>query len=352
MNDTILNFRQQQILKLLKEKGSLSRLELSRSLVFKKKASRVTLIRDLNELVELGFIAVRGKGRSTRYGLVRINPTLEYVDMDGYFEVDSDRRRIKSSFNQDVYSHLANLYSREEIDLWEESSKIFKAGREKLDPSIYKRELERFIIELSWKSSQIEGNTYSLIEAETLIKQNVRARGHPEEEAVMILNHKDAFEMILENKADFKKLDFSDVVQLHNVLTKGLVTSGIRSQPVRITGTAYRPLSDKHELEDALRKLIKHINATKYPPEKALILVVMMAYLQPFADGNKRVSRMLANAALIADDYLPLSYRNVDVNEYRSAMIIFYETNNLFNFKRIFMSQLEFAMKNYFQSGF
>src|SRR3989338_6187161 len=270
--------------------------------------------------------------------------------MAHYFEIDSDDRKIKSGFNKNVYDHLSNLYSRQEIDRWEKGSKMFKKGKTELDPSIYKRELERFVIELSWKSSQIEGNTYSLIETETLIKQNVRAHGHPEEEAVMILNHKDAFETILDKKSAFKKLDFSDVVQLHNVLTKGLVTSGIRSQKVRITGTAYEPLSNKHDLENALRQLIKHVNTTVYPPEKALILAAMIAYLQPFADGNKRTARMLGNAVLIAYDYFPLSYRNVDVNEYRSAMIIFYEINNLFNFKRIFINQLEFAMKNYFRN--
>lgn len=351
MNDTILNSRQRQILKLLKEKGHLSRLEVSRLLVFPKTSSKITLIRDLKQLVKSGFVTASGKGRATRYGLVKINPLLEYIDMDHYFETDPDRREIKSDFNHHVYSRLSNLYSQQEIDLWEKSSRAFKLAGENLDPSIYQRELERFVIELSWKSSQIEGNTYSLIETETLIKQNLRARGHPEEEAIMILNHKDAFETILDKRPAFKKLDFSDVVQLHNVLTKGLVTSGIRSQQVRITGTSYRPLSDKHELENTLRQLIKHVNGIKYPPEKALILAAMIAYLQPFADGNKRTSRMLSNAVLIAYDYLPLSYRNVDVNEYRSAMIIFYETNNLYNFKRIFISQLEFAMKNYFQNN-
>ena len=348
MNDTILNFRQQQILKLFKERGSLSRFDLSSLLVSQKGASRITVIRDLNELIKLGFIEAQGKGRITRYGLAKINPLLEYIDIERYFEIDQDQRKIKSSFNKNIYNHLSNLYSNQEVDLWEKGSRKFKEGKEKLNPSIYKRELERFVIELSWKSSQIEGNTYSLIESETLIKQNIRAQGHPEEEAVMILNHKDAFEMLLDEKAAFRKLDFLDVVQLHNILTKGLVASGVRSQKVRITGTAYQPLFDKHDLENSLRELIGHVKAIKYPPEKALILAVMIAYLQPFADGNKRTARMISNAVLMAYDYFPLSYRNVDANEYRSAMIIFYETNNIFNFKHIFMSQLEFVIKNYF----
>jgi len=350
MNDTIFNSRQEQALRLLKEKGSLSRSDMSGQIVSKKGNSRITLIRDLNELVKEGYVVVQGKGRATNYGLVSKNPLLEYVNLDNYFKVDQEKRNAKISFNNEVCKHLSNLYSKQEIELWEKGKNKFREAREKLDPSIYKRELERFVIELSWKSSQIEGNTYSLIETETLIKQNIRAQGHPEDEARMILNHKDAFNSILKNRNSFKRLDFSDVVQLHNILTKGLVASGIRSQKVMITGTSYEPPSDKHELENALRNLIKHINSVEYPPEKALILAAMIAYIQPFADGNKRTARMLSNAVLIAGNYPPLSYRNIDVNEYRSAMIVFYETNNLFNFKRIFMDQLKFAVNNYFSS--
>lgn len=348
MNDTIINSRQEQVLKLLKEKGSLSRPDLNGQIVSKKGNSRITLIRDLGGLIKAGYVVVEGKGRAITYSLVAKNPLIEYVDLNGYFKVDQEKRNARINFNVGVYKNLSNLYSKQEVELWEESRVKLGEAKKKLDPSIYKRELERFVIELSWKSSQIEGNTYSLIETETLIKQNIRAQGHPEDEARMILNHKDAFNSILENKNDFKNLDFSDVVQLHNILTKGLVASGIRSQKVMITGTNYEPLSDKHELENSLRNLIKHINFVRYPPEKALILAAMVAYIQPFADGNKRTARMLSNAVLIAHDYPPLSYRNVDVNEYRSAMVIFYEINNLFNFKRIFMDQLEFAANNYF----
>ena len=347
MNDTNLNSRQKRILKFLKEKNNLSRLELSSLVALGKRISRITIIRDLKELVKAGFVVVHGKGRTTKYGLGLTNPLLLYLDMDSYFDLNYPERGAKA-FNNNVYDNLANLYSSEEIELWEKSKIKFKDAREKLNPSIYKRELERFVIELSWKSSQIEGNTYSLIETETLIKENIRAQGHPEEEAVMILNHKQAFGVILDKRETFRKLNLSDVVQLHNVLTNGLVTSGIRSQRVRITGTDYEPLSGKHDLEAALNGLIEHVNKIPYPPEKALILASMIAYIQPFADGNKRTARMLANAVLVAYDYFPLSYRNVDINDYRSSMIIFYETNNLFHFKRIFMSQLEFAINNYF----
>ena len=349
MNDTNLNDRQKKILSVLKEKGSLSRVALAGHISLNAQISRITLIRDLNCLVDLNLIEVSGKGKNTVYGLAETNQLLTYLDLDNYFKTEAETRIVNKTFNDDVFSHLNNLYSQDEIDLWEKSKKVFEKAKDKLDPSIYKRELERFTIELSWKSSQIEGNTYTLIETETLIKQNIKAQGHSDEEAIMILNHKKAFEVILDKKDSFKKLDLSDIVQLHQVLTNGLVTSGVRSQKVRISGTKYEPLSDKYEIENALRKLINLINKTEYPPEKALILSIMIAYIQPFADGNKRTSRMLSNAVLLAYDYFPLSYRSIDVNEYRSAMVVFYEINNLYNFKRLYMKQLQFAIDNYFQ---
>lgn len=349
MNDTNLNDRQKIILKILKKKDNLPRLDLAGQISSDKDISRITIIRDLNYLIKAKMVKTTGKGKNTRYSLLEINPLLVFLDSESYFKDEQEERTIRKGFNAGIFDHLNNLYSPEEINLWERGRKIFKEAKKKLDPSIYKRELERFIIELSWKSSQIEGNTYSLIETETLLKQNIKARGHSDEEAVMILNHKKAFEAILEKKDSFQRLDFADIVQLHQVLTKGLVTSGLRSQKVRISGTQYEPLDDKREIEKALRQLIEYVNKTKYPPEKALVLATMIAYLQPFADGNKRTSRLLSNAVLMAYDYFPLSYRNVDINEYRSFLIIFYEINNLYNFKHLYVKQLQFAINNYFQ---
>ncbi|MBU0619434.1 Fic family protein [Patescibacteria group bacterium] len=350
MNDTILNSRQKNILKLLKEKKELSRREITKRISLEKPASRITFIRDLNHLVELNLIKPIGKGRATAYVFKQTNSLLDYLDMDDYFELGPNARGAKACFDNQVFENLSGLYTGKEIVLWEKSAQEFKKRTIQLDKTIYKRELERFVIEFSWKSAQIEGNTYDLLETETLIKQKIEARGHSKEEAVMILNHKDAFDTILAQKESFKRLNFSDLTQLHRVLTKGLrVTSGIRSQPVRITGTLYEPMSSRHDLELATRQLIKHLNSTKFPPEKALIAACMVAYIQPFADGNKRTARMLSNAILLANGYFPLSYRDVDVNDYRKAMILFYEQNNLYHFKRMFLEQLQLAQENYFR---
>jgi Fic family protein len=212
-----------------------------------------------------------------------------------------------------------------------------------------RRELERFTIELSWKSSQIEGNTYSLLETEELIKNRKEAKGHDKSEAIMILNHKSAFDTILEKRDNFKKIDILDIRSIHSELVKGLeIKSGIRESGVGITGTKYLPLDNKWQIEEALNKLVDHTYKINYIPEKALIHLAMIAYLQPFTDGNKRTSRMISNAILLTNGYFPLSYRSVDEVEYKKALILFYEQNNIYHLKRIFLEQQQFAIDNYF----
>ena len=98
------------------------------------------------------------------------------------------------------------------------------------------------------------------------------------------------------------------------------------------------------------RKLVEAVNKSEYPLEKALIIMSVLAYIQPFADGNKRTSRMLANAILVAFDYYPISYRVVDEIEYKHAIINFYEQNSLYEIKKILISQYKFAIENYFRN--
>ena len=176
------------------------------------------------------------------------------------------------------------------------------------------------------------------------------AVGHTKYEAQMILNHKSAIDNILQNTSKYRELTINKILNLHGILTKDLeVSSGIRKNKVAITGTEYMPLSNPKEIEIALQKIVNMTNRIDFPLTKALLIALMIAYLQPFVDGNKRTSRTLANAILIAYDLYPLSYRDVDIIEYIKAMILFMETNNIYHFKQIFINQFNFSINNYFQ---
>ena len=124
---------------------------------------------------------------------------------------------------------------------------------------------------------------------------------------------------------------------------------GLRQKPVGIVGTNYQPLSNQLQIRDAMENLVDCINNSDYTIEKALIAVLMISYIQPFEDGNKRTGRILANAILFANNYCPISYRSVSEIEYKKAVVIFYEMNSLDYFKRLFIEQYKFAVEKYFR---
>ncbi|MDR2337561.1 MAG: Fic family protein [Deltaproteobacteria bacterium] len=139
------------------------------------------------------------------------------------------------------------------------------------------------------------------------------------------------------------------IEDLHKLLTNDLdITSGIRNHKVGIIGMKYRPLDNAKQIKEALEQLVALVNQTENPIEKALICVLMISYIHPFEDGNKRTSRILANAVLLANDYCPLSYRNTNVDEYKKAILLFYEQNNTQYFKKLFIDQFKFAVDTYF----
>ncbi len=225
---------------------------------------------------------------------------------------------------------------------------IFREGLKAASPDIIRRERERITIELSWKSSQFEGNTYSLIETETLLKEGIPARGKTQEETTMVLNHKKALDFSAQHPRLFsKELQLQTIIELHRLLAEGLFDQGLRERPVGITGSAYKPLDNKFQIEDELRHLCAVINRKQCVYDKALLAFTYICYLQPFNDGNKRTGRILANAILYANDSFPLSLRAVDVNTYKLAILAFYELGTLGNAKQVFIRQAKFAAENY-----
>jgi prophage maintenance system killer protein len=349
MNDTQINSRQLDILSYLLDHPSATRSDIENSLESDYR-SRITIIRDLNHLIECNLIAQIGGGKYVKYSLINGKELLIPVDLERYFKKDSESRPVKyPNYNPKAIKGATELLTENETRLFEKGKVKLEKKFGNSDPSLLKRELERFIIEFSWKSSQIEGNTYSLLETEDLIKNQREAKGHDKREAVMILNHKRVFDTIFKNRETLKVIGLSDIKSIHAELVRDLgVTTGIREAGVGITGTKYLPVDNKWQIQEGLEKLVTQVESIDSVPEKALILLCSLSYLQPFNDGNKRTSRMVSNAILFANGYYPLSYRSVDEVEYKKALILFYEQNNLYHLKRIFLEQQKFAIDNYF----
>lgn len=242
-----------------------------------------------------------------------------------------------------------DLFTAEEHEKLETLQRQFRQNIAKLPPSLYKKEMERLAIDLSWKSSQIEGNTYSLLETERLLMERETAQGKSLEEAKMLLNHKDALDYIVQNPHYLASLTVTKIENIHSILIQDLnVVRNIRTRRVGITGTNYRPLDNEFQIREALEGMCELVNRSENAFDKALLSLVLISYIQPFNDGNKRTARIVSNAELIANGHCPISFRTVDSIDYKKAMLLFYEQNNISVFKRIFIDQFEFAVSAYF----
>ena len=341
---------QVEILQFLHYNPSSSRVEIAAGL--NEAPNDRTLKRIIAQLVRDGDVLMEGKGKATRYSLSAQAHLMMPLDIDTYFTKDVDERTVQESFNFELIREVlpkVNLFTEEERARLQEAQAAFISNMKTLSELEYRKEMERLGVDLSWKSSQIEGNTYSLLETERLLKEKQTAQGKTKEEAVMLLNHKDALDFILDCPDYLKELSVRRLEDIHSILTKELgVGSGIRRRRVGITGTNYRPLDNEFQIREALEDTCRLINGKDDVFEKALLTLVLLSYIQAFTDGNKRTARISSNAVLIAWGCCPISFRTVDSVDYKKAMLMFYEQNSISAFKRIFIEQYEFAVKNYF----
>ena len=317
-----------------------------------KAPSDSTMKRLLSAAVKEGNIETAGRGPATKYKLTPQAHVTMPLDLATYFDKDIDEREVQESFNFDLIRDVlpkVEIFTKEELEVLNAAQMEFEKNTEGMTELEYRKEMERLGVDLSWKSSQIEGNTYSLLETERLLKDKQTASGKTQEEAIMLLNHKDALDFVLDIPDYLKELSVHQIEDIHSILTKELeVDRNIRHRRVGITGTNYRPLDNEFQIREALEDTCTLVNGKDNVFEKALLTLVLLSYIQAFVDGNKRTARITSNAILIANGYCPISFRTVDSIDYKKAMLIFYEQNNIAAFKKIFIEQFLFAVKTYF----
>jgi Fic family protein len=346
----MIDKRESEIIKLIRKKQEVSSKDIFEGL--SASISYATVKRILARLVDENLVTKKGQGKSTRY---LISPTYEVicpVDIEEYFKKEIDERDIKESFNFRLIPETlreCSVFTVNELGQLDLLQQKFKKNISQLSEIEYNKELERLAIDLSWKSSQIEGNTYSLLETERLLKEKETASGKTKEEAIMLLNHKEAIDFIVANPDYLVPLTVSKIEDIHSILTRELgVDKNIRRGRVGISGTNYRPLDNAFQISEALSNMCELVNSKENVFEKAMFLLVLISYIQPFLDGNKRTARIVSNAVLMDHKHCPVSFRTVDSVEYKKAMLLFYEQNNISGMKEIFIDQFKFAVNTYF----
>lgn len=186
----------------------------------------------------------------------------------------------------------------------------------------------RMLIDLSYNSSRLEGNTYSLLDTQKLLLEGLEADNKLDEEKIMLLNHKDAIRFLVDG-INRMEINMDNIRSLHYLLADGLVVAGaagqIRSDSVRIASSTYMPMDNRERLETQLTRIADKAQRIHDPFEQSFFLLVHIAYLQAFIDVNKRTARLACNIPLVRHNLVPLSFNDIDKDDYASAVLVTYE---------------------------
>ncbi len=312
-----------------------------------------TIQRAISKLVNDNLIVVIGTGRGTKYAITQAYNIIREINLKNYYKKGAENRNAQSGYNFDLIETLAtvSLFTLNELNQLNELQRSYEEKLKQLQnsPILLKKSIQKHSIELIWKSSKIEGSTYTLLETENLINENKTADNKTIDEMTMLLNHKKAIDFIYQYPDYLTPLTLTNIENIHSLLINDLgVGKNIRTMAVGVTGTEYHPIDNEHQIREALIETCKLVNNTECIFSKVLLTVILISYIQGFEDGNKRTARIVANGVLVGHNYCPLSYTTVEVSEFKKAILLFYEQNNISAFKKIFIEQYEYAvMRNY-----
>jgi Fic family protein len=345
-------------------------LTLAELLVTHPDVARRTAQRVIAKLIDSGQITALGEGRARRYFREddRSSGAVHATGLDcfpSFIPLSADSQDILAYIDQPLEARKPMGYQRDFLDTYRPNEtwylseslrrQLHRMGRttDVNEPAgTYSRAiLNRLLIDLSWASSHLEGNTYSRLDTRELIEQGKAARGKATIETQMILNHKSAIELLVEN-TDSAELNRYTLMNLHGALAENLLPNPadegrIRQHAVDIGKSVYRPLSTPQQIENALEVLLDKANKIEDPFEQSFFMMVHLPYLQPFADINKRASRLAANLPLFRANLCPLTFLDVPEQAYSRATLAVYEMTRLELLRDLYVWAYERSTQEY-----
>lgn len=343
------------VLKLLKEKMEIGIHDVAQAAGLSKsdEGDRKAIRRVLTTLVERGLLEAKGAARARVYVPTNAAVTETSSPEGGLTKpfkdipLSQESETLLKYVSQSLQARTPVGYNQDFLRSYEpnrifylthtQRAELLKTGtvESKVSPAgTYARNiLNRLLIDLSWNSSRLEGNTYSLLETKRLIELGENAVGKDASEAQMILNHKEAIEYIIESAAE-ATISSHEVCSIHALLSENLLgdpsASGrIRQIAVGVGGTNYMPLENPHILKEYFQLFIDKLNLIEDPFEQSFFSLVQLSYMQAFEDVNKRTARLVANIPLIKKNLNPLSFMDVDPEAYVKALLGVYEKNDV-----------------------
>lgn len=292
-----------------------------------------TIQRALERLLRLNIVSQSGPTNAPKYDVLYGN--LTHYDVAEKFLLVDDRPETSLNY---AYIEWLETKTAHELDaLFGYDSTTHK--KQSLSP----RDLEYLTVELSWKSSSLEGNTYTLLDTQLLLTEGIKPKNRTEFETQMILNHKNALAFIVENPEEFSgTIRFAAVEELHRIIGDNLgIDNGVRKKVVKISASNYIPPAGPQHLRKLADRILSIISRPHSPETRALLALGLVPYLQIFEDGNKRTGRMLSNAILISTLGCGYSLRKVEARTLALAYLRLYEFNSFKSLRTIFDKELQ-----------
>jgi len=335
--------------------------------------NRRTLQRRLQKLIDSKRLSTEGESSALVYkpasgksvALTGAAASGSVAEVELYVTLSPEGARIRDRVRMPLMHRRPVGYEREFLEAYQPGqtyylseplrSQLHDMGRTAANhraAGTYARDiLSRLLVDLSWASSKLEGNTYSRLDTQNLIELGQAAQGKDAIETQMILNHKAAIEMLVED-AEGVGFDAFTFKNLHAVLSQDLMrdpqASGrLRRRAVDISGTVFHPAALPQVIEDCFEQLLSKASVIPDPLEQAFFLMVQLPYLQPFEDVNKRVSRVGANISLIKHNLCPLAFIDVPERAYVEGNLGVYELNEIDLMRDVFVWAYERSCQRY-----
>ena len=339
--------------------------------VLKPPVPRRTLQYRLKHLVDAGRLVREGKDRWAKYrlpaGAQEKAPTAPVESPDGEEAVPLSPAslEVRRHLSQSVAARKPVGYNRQFLESYRPNATFYlseaerahlgEAGKPNFAGQVAgtyaKQILNRLLIDLSWNSSRLEGNTYSLLDTKRLIELGEEAEGRNRLEAQMIVNHKEAIAFLVGAAEDIGFNRYT-ILNLHGILAQNLLSDPaaagrLRHIGVGIEKSTFHPLELPQLIEECFNQLLATAEAIRDPFEQAFFAMVQLPYLQPFDDVNKRVSRLAANIPFIKRNLSPLSFADVPRALYTDAILGIYELNKVDLLKDVFLWAYERSAARY-----
>lgn len=308
-----------------------------------------TLQRRLSALADDDRIARKGERKATRYHPLKTSIETVKGDLkDSLTNIFSPKSQKKLKFlDMPLHTREKVSYKRDFLDSYVPNQSqyvskkireaLFQEGKrfdEQLAAGTYARQIsQRLLIDLSYNSSRLEGNTYSRLDTQKLVEEGITAEGKVHEETVMIMNHKEAILFLVESAQDIAPNSLT-TRNLHHLLSQDLLANpnacgNTRTLEVNIGQSTYKPLDNPHLLKELFELTFQKAKKIKDPFEQSFFLLVHLSYLQAFEDVNKRTSRLSCNIPFIKNNLCPLSFTDVARDDYTAALLAIYEKNDV-----------------------